>query len=60
VRDPEDAFCTVDVFIRNPIDFEQLWSNSERVEFGRTTCRIVAIHDPTALKGAGRAAAGPA
>jgi hypothetical protein len=48
--DPDDAFCTVDVFIRNPIDFEQLWSNSERVELGRTACRIAGIRDLIALK----------
>ena len=48
--DPEDAFCTVDVFIRNPIDFEQLWANSEHVELGRTACRIAGIHDLIAMK----------
>lgn len=41
--DPDDAFCTVDVFIRNPIDFGQLWSNSEHVDLGRTACRIAGI-----------------
>lgn len=48
--DPVDAFCTVDVFIRNPIDFDRLWSNSEQVDLGKTKCRIAGIHDPIAMK----------
>lgn len=47
---PDDAFCTVDVFIRNPIDFGQLWSNSEHVDLGRTACRIAGIDDLIAMK----------
>lgn len=48
--DPDDAFCSVDVFIRNPIEFEQLWSNSEHVDIGRTACRIAGIDDLIAMK----------
>ena len=48
--DPKDPTCAVDVFIRNPIDFERLWSNSEHVELGRTACRIAGIHDLIAMK----------
>jgi hypothetical protein len=50
LRDPDDACCTVDEFIRNPIAFERLWANSEWVELGRTACRTVGTHDLIAMK----------
>lgn len=52
---PSDPFCTVDVFIRNPIDFEDLWQRSITASLGRTDCRIASIEDLIAMKtGAGR------
>lgn len=47
---PDDPFCSVDVFIRNPIDFEALWSRSKIQRLGFTTCRIVSIRDLIAMK----------
>lgn len=47
---PTDAFCTVDIFIRNPIAFDLLWQRSERADLGRTTCRIASIEDLIAMK----------
>lgn len=39
------ALCTLDVFIRNPIDIGQLWSISEHVNLGRTACCAAGIDD---------------
>ena len=47
---PADPFCTVDVFIRNPIDFEGLWQRSITASLGRTDCRIAGIEDLIAMK----------
>ena len=47
---PTDPFCTVDVFIRNPIDFEDLWQRSISANLGRTDCRIAGIEDLIAMK----------
>lgn len=47
---PTDPFCTVDVFIRNPIDFDSLWQRSIVANLGRTDCRIASIEDLIAMK----------
>jgi len=47
---PSDPFCTVDLFIRNPIDFEGLWQRSVSANLGRTGCRIAGIEDLIAMK----------
>ena len=47
---PDDPFCTVDVFIRNPIDFDGLWQRSISTNLGRTRCRIASIEDLIAMK----------
>lgn len=47
---PQDPLCTVDVFIRNPIDFEGLWQRSEHVDLGETACRIAGIEDLIRMK----------
>lgn len=47
---PDDPFCTVDVFIRNPIDFEDLWTRAVGANLGRTECRIAGIDDLIAMK----------
>lgn len=36
---PLDAFCTVDMFIRNPIDFEELWQRAEKGCPALTNCQ---------------------
>lgn len=48
--DPGDPFCSVDVFIRNPIDFDQLWRRSIVVNLGQTPCRLVSLEDLIAMK----------
>ena len=47
---PTDPFCTVDVFIRNPIDFEGLWQRSISTNLGDTDCRIASIEDLITMK----------
>ncbi len=47
---PDDPFCTVDVFIRNPIDFDDLWKRSVAASLGSTECRIAGIEDLIAMK----------
>jgi len=47
---PSDPFCTVDVFIRNPIDFESLWQRSITANLGQSDCRIASIEDLIVMK----------
>lgn len=47
---PDDPFCTVDVFIRNPIDFDDLWKRAVCANLGSTECRIAGIDDLIAMK----------
>lgn len=48
--DPKDPLCTVDVFIRNPIAFNELWARAEHVDLGATSCRIAGIQDLIRMK----------
>lgn len=43
-------FLSVDVFVRNPIDFNQLWERAVVVQLGTTPCRIVGIDDLITMK----------
>jgi hypothetical protein len=54
--DPDDPMRSVDLFVDNPIDFEELWRRSEIVPLGNTTARVASIPDLIRLK---RIAAGP-
>ncbi|MEO6065015.1 MAG: nucleotidyl transferase AbiEii/AbiGii toxin family protein [Lysobacterales bacterium] len=47
---PRDAFCTVDIFMRNPVDFEELWQRAETADLGRTACRIASIDHLIVMK----------
>jgi hypothetical protein len=47
---PDDPFCTVDVFVRNPIDFDDLWKRSVDASLGGVACRIAGIEDLIAMK----------
>jgi len=47
---PDDPFCTVDVFVRNPIDFDDLWKRSVDANLGGVACRIAGIEDLIAMK----------
>lgn len=48
--DPEDPLRVVDLFVENPIDFEELWSRSENVPLSGTTARVASIPDLIRLK----------
>lgn len=48
--DPEDPMRVVDLFVENPIDFEELWSRSEDVPLSGTTARVASIPDLIRLK----------
>lgn len=47
---PTDPFCSVDVFIRNPIDFELLWARAVVAKIGRLDCRFASIADLVTMK----------
>lgn len=49
---PHQPFLSVDVFIRNPIDFDEMWQRATVVQLGPTPCRIVGIDDLIAMKSA--------
>ena len=48
--DPENPLLSVDVFVENPIDFEELWERSEVVELGDSQPRVASIADLIRLK----------
>lgn len=48
--DPHDPFCSVDVFIRNPIDFDAAWSRALVETLGGFVVRLVAVADLIAMK----------
>jgi hypothetical protein len=48
--DPNDPLRSVDLFVADPIDFEELWSNSTLVDLAGTSARIASIPDLIRLK----------
>lgn len=48
--DPDDPFCSVDVFIRNPIDFDQAWGRALVETMGEARIRVAAIDDLIVMK----------
>jgi hypothetical protein len=48
--DPYDPLREVDVFVENPIDFNELWARSEVVSLGATVARIASIDDLITMK----------
>ncbi|MCI0634263.1 MAG: nucleotidyltransferase [Actinobacteria bacterium] len=56
MRDPNDPFRQVDLFVEEPIPFEELWDRSERVELEGLSIQIASIPDLIRMKElAGRA-----
>lgn len=55
MRDPDDLRRRVDLFVSEPVPFEDLWARSVVVEIGTTAVRVAAIQDLITMKGiAGR------
>lgn len=48
--DPDDPFCSVDVFIRNPIDFDQAWGRALVETMVEARIRVAAIDDLIVMK----------
>lgn len=54
--DPQDPTRAVDLFVVEPIAFDELWERSELINLGTTTARVASIDDLIAMKReAGRA-----
>lgn len=48
--DPDNPLRVVDLFVSNPIDFEELWRGAEEVTLQNTTVRIASIDHLIAMK----------
>ena len=48
--DPKNVLRLVDLFVENPIDFEELWAGSELVELEGTAVRVASVPDLIRLK----------
>ena len=48
--DPGDPLRSVDLFVENPISFEELWSGADLVDLDGTPARIASIPDLIRLK----------
>lgn len=48
--DPGDPLRTVDLFVENPLPFEELWNRSVEIELQSTSVRVVCVEDLIRLK----------
>lgn len=48
--DPDDPLREIDVFVENPIDFEELWDRSVLLPLQTTAVRVASIDDLIAMK----------
>ena len=48
--DPNDPMRAVDLFVENPLDFEELWSRSKLVDLEATSVRVASVADLIELK----------
>jgi hypothetical protein len=48
--DPANPMRSVDLFVDNPVDFDELWARSELVSLVGTTARVASIPDLIRLK----------
>lgn len=48
--DPGNPMRSVDIFVENPIDFEELWANADTVDLVETSARVASISDLIRLK----------
>jgi predicted nucleotidyltransferase len=47
---PTNPLLSVDLFVRDPVPFEQLWSRSKMVDLGGTRVQLASIDDLIAMK----------
>ncbi|MEX2352702.1 MAG: nucleotidyl transferase AbiEii/AbiGii toxin family protein [Gammaproteobacteria bacterium] len=47
---PDDPLVSVDLFVNNPVNFEELWERADIVNLGEQSIRIASIPDLIALK----------
>ncbi len=47
LADPDDPFRSVDLFIENPIDFEELWARSDVVDLSGTSVTVANVETMT-------------
>lgn len=50
MRDPANPLLVVDLFAREPIPFEELWSRADTVTLGGRTIRVASIEDLIRMK----------
>jgi hypothetical protein len=50
MRDPGDPMRVVDVFVENPVAFEDLWARAVVMRLGETPVRVASIDDLVAMK----------
>lgn len=50
MRDPQNPLLTVDLFARDPIPFEELWSRADTITLGGRPVRVASIGDLIAMK----------
>ena len=50
MRDPNDSMLLVDVFVDNPIDFDDLWSRATVIQLDRSPVRIASVRDLIHMK----------
>jgi hypothetical protein len=48
--DPDDPTRAVDLFVRQPIPFEELWARSRSIDLGTVHARVASIDDLIAMK----------
>lgn len=47
---PANPLLSLDLFVRDPIPFEELWARSEKIDLGRASVRIASIDDLIEMK----------
>lgn len=50
LRDPDDLTRRVDVFVREPIPFEEMWARSVVLPYKGTTARVASVEDLITMK----------
>ena len=48
--EPDEPLVSVDLFVEHPIEFDDIWSQSDVVELGPVSVRIASISHLVALK----------